>query len=234
MNSSDTNQIIRNGLWQNNPALVQMLGLCPLLAVSASVVNALAMGIATLIVLALSNLLVSLLKRHVTDAVRLPVFIMVIASCVSMIDMLMSAFSYPLYQILGIFIPLIVTNCNVLGRAEAFAAKNPPLPALLDGVMMGTGFLLVLVVLGATRELIGTGAIFNNMHLLFGETARHWTIQLFPDYQPFLFAVLPPGAFLIMGFLVAAKNKVDATLHARATQAPHAAARRVRTTGNIE
>lgn len=236
MSNANYTEIVKNGLWKNNAALVQMLGLCPLLAVSASVVNALAMGLATTLVLAFSNLVISLIRHHVSDTIRLPTFIMIIASFVTVIDLLMNAFAYEIYQILGIFIPLIVTNCNVLGRADSFASKNPPIPAFIDGAVMGAGFLFVLFVLAAIRELLGTGALFANMHLLFGDIARNWSIQVFPHYQQFLFAVLPPGAFIILGFLVAGKNSIDARIKARRpVKAPEKSGveRRVRTTGNI-
>ena len=140
-------EITTNGLWHNNPALVQLLGLCPLLAVTSTVANALGLGLATLLVLVGSNTIVSLIRNHVSDAVRLPVFVMVIASFVTCTEMLMKAYTYELYQILGIFVPLIVTNCAILGRAEGFASKNSVGLAALDGFMMGLGFLLVLVAL---------------------------------------------------------------------------------------
>ena len=146
-----------DGLWTNNPALVQVLGLCPLLAVTGSVVNALGLGIATIVVLLGSNIAVSLIRNYVSDAVRLPAFVMIIASFTTCAELLMQAYTFELYQILGIFIPLIVTNCAILGRADAFARKNPLLPAALDGLMMGLGFTIVLVLLGAMREIIGQG-----------------------------------------------------------------------------
>ncbi|RYZ81216.1 MAG: electron transport complex subunit E, partial [Moraxellaceae bacterium] len=174
----DYQDIIEKGLWKNNPALVQVLGLCPLLAVSASVVNALGLGLATLLVLTASNTAVSLIRNQIGDTIRLPAFVMIIASLVSCIELLMKAYTYELYQILGIFIPLIVTNCAVLGRAESFASKNKMLPAALDGFMMGLGFTAVLVCVGAIREILGTGSIFSNMQLLFGDIALHWKLNL--------------------------------------------------------
>lgn len=225
-----------DGLWKNNPALVQVLGLCPLLAVSGTVVNALALGLATTGVLALSNLAVSLIRNATTEAIRLPTFVMIIAAFTTCIEFLMNAFTYELYLILGIFIPLIVTNCTVLGRADAFASKHPAPTALWDGLMMGLGFTLVLVALGALRELIGTGALFANMQLLFGEMARGWKLELIPDYRGFLIAILPPGAFMLLGVLLALKNIIDARMEAAAKArkgAPTAGSKRVRTTGNI-
>ncbi|MBX9755830.1 MAG: electron transport complex subunit E, partial [Pseudomonadaceae bacterium] len=152
-------EIAINGLWRNNPGLVQLLGLCPLLGVSNSMVNALGMGIATALVLAFSNAAVALIRNQVSDAVRLPVFVMIIAALTTCIELLMQAFTYQLYQILGIFIPLITTNCIILGRAEAFAAKNSVAKASFDGLMMGAGFGLVLLALGTLRELLGTGML---------------------------------------------------------------------------
>lgn len=236
----DTNyqEITKNGLWSNNPALVQLLGLCPLLAVSGSVVNALGLGLATLLVLVCSNLSVSLIRNMVSDAIKLPVFVMIIASFTICIELLMQAFTYELYQILGIFIPLIVTNCAILGRADAYACKNPLLPSAIDGFMMGLGFLLVLVVLGGIREILGTGAIFADMQLLFGESARAWKVGVFKeDYPGFLVAILPPGAFLVTGLLIALKNSIDHWNEKRLASAKpkiiEKGAKRVRTTGVI-
>ena len=231
-------EIAVNGLWKNNPGLVQLLGLCPLLGVSNSMVNALGMGIATALVLAASNAAVALIRRQVTDAVRLPVFVMIIAALTTCIELLMQAFTYELYQILGIFIPLITTNCIILGRAEAFAAKNSVAHASFDGLMMGTGFGLVLLALGSVRELLGTGMLLSNMQLLFGAQAASWQIEVFPHYPGFLLAILPPGAFLVLGLLIAGKNHLDARASERA-KAAHlpveaAPSRRVRVTGVIE
>ncbi|OOV88122.1 electron transport complex subunit E [Oceanospirillum linum] len=208
-------EITADGLWNNNPALVQLLGLCPLLAVTGSVVNALGLGIATILVLVGSNLSVSMIRNFVPEQVRLPAFVMIIASFVTCAELLMQAFTYELYLILGIFIPLIVTNCVILGRADAFASKNPVIPAATDGFMMGIGFTVVLVLLGAMRELLGQGTLFENMQLLFGPMAANWKIVVFEDYS-FLFAILPPGAFVGMGLLIALKNIVDGHLKARA------------------
>ncbi len=236
---SDVNytEIVHNGLWKNNPALVQLLGLCPLLAVSGSVVNALGLSIATIVVLVGSNLSVSLIRNAVTDAIKLPAFVMIIASFTTCAELLMRAFTYELYQILGLFIALIVTNCAILGRADAFACKNKPLPSVIDGIMMGFGFSVVLVLVGAIRELLGNGTLFADMHLLLGEFGRGWTLQISENYPGFLVAVLPPGAFLVTGFLIALKNIIDSELQRREklrrTQETEAVSRRVRTTGNI-
>lgn len=231
-------EIAVNGLWKNNPGLVQLLGLCPLLGVSNSVVNALGMAIATALVLAASNAAVALVRNQVTDAVRLPVFVMIIAALTTCIELLMQAFTYELYQILGIFIPLITTNCIILGRAEAFAAKNSIGHAAFDGLMMGAGFGLVMIAIGAVRELLGTGGLFGNMHLLLGPIAQNWQLQLLGEHYPgFLLAILPPGAFLVLGLLIALKNLLDerAAERAKAAAAPvPASSRRVRVTGVIE
>jgi electron transport complex protein RnfE len=228
-------QITHNGLWKNNPALVQLLGLCPLLAVTASVVNALGLAIATLFVLVTSNLCVSLIRNVVTDSIRLPAFVLIIAAAVTGTELLMQAHAHELYQILGIFLPLITTNCVILGRADAFAAKNPLMPALADGVMMGLGFGLVLLVLGAIRELLGTGAVMANMDLLLGPMAKDWVFVVAPDYTGLLLAILPPGAFIITGLLIAAKNVIDARIE-RANKAQvevQTGSKRVRVTGEI-
>ena len=204
-------KIINNGLWTNNQALVALLGLCPLLAVSTSVANALGLGIATIFVLIASNTTISLLRYTIAPEIRIPVFVLLIASFVTIAELLIQSYFYDLYLILGIFVPLIVTNCAILGRAEAFASKNTWDKSLLDGLMMGIGFTLVLVVLGAMRELIGNGTLFNNAHLLFGESARDITISI-EGYQGNLLAILPPGAFIALGLLVAFKNYYDQVL----------------------
>ncbi|WP_407295779.1 electron transport complex subunit E [Stutzerimonas zhaodongensis] len=237
MSNPSYRELSVNGLWKNNPALVQLLGLCPLLGVSNSAVNALGLGLATALVLICSNIGVSLVRGVVNTAVRLPAFVMIIAALTTCIELLMQAYTYELYQILGIFIPLITTNCVILGRADGFAAKHNPLIAGFDGLLMGLGFALVLVVLGGVRELVGTGAIFANMHLLFGPMAADWQLTLFSDYRGFLLAILPPGAFIVLGLLIALKNRIDEHFaeRAKATQldAP-VQSRRVRVTGVIE
>ncbi|MET3998055.1 electron transport complex subunit E [Marinobacterium sp. MBR-109] len=232
--SVDYRKITLDGLWTNNPALVQLLGLCPLLAVTASVVNALGLGLASTLVLVSSNLTVSAFRKLVPETVRLPIFVMIIASFVTAIELLMQAFTYELYLILGIFIPLIVTNCAIMGRADAFASKNPVRASVLDGLMMGVGFTAVLILLGGMRELLGTGALFSDMHLLFGEAARNWKWLIFEDYPGFLFAILPPGAFVGLGLLIALKNIIDARLEERRKQQTPktlTGSKRVRVTG---
>ena len=206
---SSTSEITRNGLWSNNVALVQLLGLCPLLAVTSTVVNGIGLGIATLITLVLSNTIVSLIRGFVRKEVRLPVFVLIIASVVTIIELAMKALFYDLYLVLGIFIPLIVTNCAIIGRAEGFASRNPVGPSALDGLMMGTGFLVVLALLGGLREIIGFGTLFANAELMFGDGAQSLTVVLNQDYPGFLLAVLPPGAFFGLAILIVAKNWLD-------------------------
>nr|MBV6629838.1 electron transport complex subunit E [Oceanococcus sp. HetDA_MAG_MS8] len=201
------NEVWRRGLWSSNPALVQLLGLCPLLAVSNTVINGLGLGLATIATLVISNLSVSLLRKHIAPNVRIPVYVLIIAAIVSSLDMLMNAWLHALYLKLGIFIPLIVTNCAIIGRAEAFAARNPPLVAAVDGLAMGTGFSAALIALGALREVLGRGQLFGGAELLFGPAASDWTIEF--SSQGWLLMSLPPGAFLGLALLVAAKNAWD-------------------------
>lgn len=201
--------IIYEGLWKNNAGLVQLLGLCPLLAVTGTLINGLGLGIATTLILISSNVTVSLIRNVVPNEVRLPIYVLIIASFVTAVEMLMKAFYYDLYLVLGIFIPLIVTNCAVIGRAEAFASKNPVDRAFVDGLMMGLGFTLVLVALGGFRELLGYGTLFSQIELMFGDNAKWMEIQLFEDYRGFLLAILSPGAFFGLGLLVALKNWID-------------------------
>jgi len=231
----ETRHILHQGLWQSNPALVQLLGLCPLLAVTNSVANALGLAIVTTLVLVASNALVSLTRNKVNKDVRLPTFVMIIAALVTVAELLMQALTYELYQILGIFIPLIVTNCAILGRAEAYACKNPLALSILDGLAMGVGFSLVLVLLGAMREVLGQGTLFTDMHLLFGESARLWELTIIDDYRGFLFAILPPGAFIGMGLLIAMKNVIDhrQAMSQLSLDEPSSKSRRVRVTGII-
>ena len=209
MSDTNYNEISKNGLWNNNVALVQLLGLCPLLAVTGTVINGLGLGLATLLTLVLSNAVVSLIRHWVRPEVRVPVFVLIIASVVTAIELSMNAWLYELYTVLGIFIPLIVTNCGILARAEAFASKNSVLPSMLDGLMMGLGFTFVLVALGAIREILGYGTLFSNAHLMFGDIARNWTWVFVEDYSGFLLAILPPGAFIGMGLIIALKNVID-------------------------
>ncbi len=227
---SEHKKLLKNGMWDNNPALVQLLGLCPLLAVSSTVTNALGLGIATLLVLVGSNVTVSLIRNYVPKEIRIPVFVMIIASLVTCVQLLMNAYAYGLYLSLGIFIPLIVTNCIIIGRAEAYASKNDPLPAALDGFWMGMGMTTVLVVLGAMREIIGNGTLFDGADLLLGEWASALRIQLFQFDSSFLLALLPPGAFIGVGLLIALKNVIDTQLKARQPKLEKPAIERARVT----
>lgn len=197
------------GLWKNNPGIVQLLGLCPLLAVTNSVTNALGLAIATLFVLVASNTLVSLVRHHVPQAIRIPIFVMIIASLVTCVQLLMNAFTYELYLSLGIFIPLIVTNCIIIGRAEAFASKNSVKHAAFDGLMMGLGFSAVLLTLGAIREILAQGTLLDGIETLLGGWAASLTVTLYHTDTSFLLAALPPGAFIVMGLIIALKNAID-------------------------
>jgi len=198
--------IARDGLWNNNAVFSQMLGLCPLLAVSNTMINALGLGIATIMVLIVSNMSVSLIRNIVRPEIRLPVFVVIIASAVTAIELVMHAWFHELYLVLGIFIPLIVTNCAIIARAEAFASKNTLGKSFFDGLMTGLGFALVLLALGTVRELIGMGTLLSNAHIMFGDGMQWLTVEVFSNYDGFLLAILPPGAFIGLAFLLAARN----------------------------
>lgn len=198
--------ILRQGLIDRNPGFVQLLGLCPLLAVSTSVASALGLGLATIAVLMTSNAIAAVAGPRVPREVRLAVFVMVIAAAVTSVELAMAAWWPGLHAALGIFLPLIVTNCLVLARAESFASREPVHRALLDGLAMGLGFLLVLVALGASRELIGHGSLGANLDLLFGERFAGSGWQVFPATHGWLLALLPPGAFILLGLMLALGN----------------------------
>ncbi|MDF0535933.1 electron transport complex subunit E [Shewanella yunxiaonensis] len=208
-------EIAWQGLWKNNPGLVQLLGLCPLLAVTATITNAIGLGVATMAVLVGSNVLVSLVRDFVPKEIRIPVFVMIIAALVTAVQLLINAYAYGLYLSLGIFLPLIVTNCVIIGRAEAFASRNNPLKAAFDGLMMGSGFTLVLMVLGAIREILGQGTLFDGADQLLGAWATNLRIEVWHVNTSFLLAMLPPGAFFGVGLLIALKNVIDRKLAAR-------------------
>ena len=213
--------IIWNSLWKQNPGLVQLLGLCPLLAMSNSVVNAAGLGLATILVMALSSYAVALLRSFIPYEIRIPVFILIIAALVTVVDFAMNAWLHDFYLVLGIFIPLIVTNCIVLARVEAFAAKNTAAASALDGAMMGLGLTLVLVALGRIRELIGQGSLFSGIEMII-PSAQAW--QILPeDYPGFLVAILPPGAFFVLGFLIAGRNWIEARAARRSSTKLHPA-----------
>lgn len=203
----DSHRLIwRQGLWRNNPGLVQLLGLCPLLAVTNTAVNGLGLGLATLFVLVSSNLAVSLLRGSLVPEIRIPAFVLIIATIVTVVDLGLQAWLHELSRTLGIFVPLIVTNCTILARAEAFASRQQPLAAVHDGLAQGVGFGLVLLSLGALREIIGQGTLLADAGLLLGDWADVLTIRLMPDGYGLLLALLPPGAFIGLGLLVALRQ----------------------------
>ncbi|AHK21271.1 elongation factor G [Yersinia similis] len=212
---SEAKNLLAQGLWKNNSALVQLLGLCPLLAVSSTATNALGLGLATTLVLVCTNTAVSALRRWMPSEIRIPIYVMIIASVVSTVQMLINAYAFGLYQSLGIFIPLIVTNCIVIGRAEAYAAKNPVGLSALDGFAMGMGATCALFILGALREILGNGTLFDGADMLLGSWAKVLRIDILHLDTPFLLAMLPPGAFIGLGLLLAGKYVIDEKMKAR-------------------
>ena len=224
MTATEFRSLFQNGLSKQNTGLVQLLGLCPLLAISNSLVNALALGLATMLVMVFSSGAVSSVRNFVPHEIRIPVFVLIIAALVTVIDLAIHAYVHRLYLVLGIFIPLITTNCIVLARADAFASKNHPLHSMVDAFAMGLGLTLVLVVLGSMRELVGQGTLLSGINLVFGEEAKHFVLHVLPDYQGFLLAILPPGAFISLGLLIAAHNWNKARAEQRAHSAHLAAA----------
>ena len=200
--------ILSNGIWENQ-GLVQFLGLCPLIAVSDSVVKALGLSLATMFVLLFSNVTVSLIKKRVSGIVKIPIFIIIIATFTTSIELLMKVFTYELYMLLGIFVPLIVVNGLILNRAEIFACKNNVIKSAFDGLIVGIGFSSVLIALSAVREILSVGKIFVNMNLLFGSAAVDWNITIFSEGYSFLLFMLPPGAFILLGLLIALKNLIN-------------------------
>jgi electron transport complex protein RnfE len=209
-------RIAKDGIWDNNVVFSQMLALCPTLAVTGSATNGLGMGLATTAVLLASNTLISAVRRLVSDEVRIPVYIVLIATLVTLVDMGLNAWAHELYKVLGLFIALIVVNCAILGRAESFASKSPVLHSAADGLMMGLGFTAALVAIGGVREILGSGTLFANAHLLLGEHFAFLELTLIPGYRGYLMMILPPGGFLAVGFLLAAKRLLDRRLAARA------------------
>ena len=207
--SNDYKRIMRDGIWDKNVVFSQMLALCPLLAVTSTATNGLGMGLASLVVMVLSGLAISVLRGIITHEVRIPVFVLIIATIVTLVDMNMNAWLHDLHKVLGLFVPLIVTNCAILGRGESFAFRNPVLPSIVDSLMMGLGFTLALVLLGAMREIIGSGTLCANAPLLLGDAFSFLELTLIPDYRGFLLMILPPGGFLALGFLLAAKRVID-------------------------
>lgn len=212
---SQVNDVVVQGLWKNNSALVQLLGLCPLLAVTSTATNALGLGLATTLVLTLTNTAISALRRWLPAEVRIPIYVMIIASVVSAVQMLINAYAFGLYQSLGIFIPLIVTNCIVIGRAEAFAARNSVAISALDGFAIGLGATSAMFVLGSMREILGNGTLFDGADALLGSWARSLRIEIFHTDTPFLLAMLPPGAFIGLGLMLALKYVIDEKMKTR-------------------
>jgi len=210
--------IAGNGIWKQNTSIAQILGLCPLLAVTTNAVNGIMLSLATILVMAISNFAVASLRNFIPHEIRIPVFILIVAALVTVVDLLFNANLHELYLVLGIFIPLIVTNCIVLARVEAFAAKNPPLQSTFDGIFMGVGMLWTLALLGAMRELLGSGTLFGGIDMVFPGLQP---IHLLPENYPgFLLAMLPPGAFILLGCMIAWKNWMDARAAARAQRKP--------------
>jgi len=207
--SADYGRIFKDGLWENNGVLCQMLGMCPTMAMTTSATNGLGMGLATLVVMATSNLLIAALRGYITQQVRIPVFILIIAAMVTVVALGMNAYMHELYKVLGLFIPLIVSNCLPLGRAEVFAAKEPVLPSFCDGLAMGLGFTAALTVIGAMREIVGSGTLFADASLLLGPAFKFMELRLLPHDTGILVAVLPPGGFLATGLLLACKRLLD-------------------------
>ena len=218
-------QVWIDGLWRQNTGLVVLLGLCPLLAVTNTVINGIGLGLATTLTLVASNLAVSLARRSLRPEIRIPAYVVIIASVVTTIQLLMQAWFHDLYRVLGIFIPLIVTNCAIIGRAEAFASRNRPVPAMVDGLATGLGFLLALVALGALREVAGRGTLFSEAKLMFGALGESLELTLVPGHPGFLLALLPPGAFIGLGLLVAGRNWLNARLSAGRAEVAAAAPR---------
>lgn len=207
--ASSYSKIARDGLWDNNGVLVMILGMCPTMAMTTSATNGLGMGLATALVMAASNFLVALFRGYITQEVRIPVYILIVAAMVTLVDLVTNAWMHELHQVLGLFIPLIVSNCLPLARLEAFAAKEPVLPSLADGVFMGIGFTLSLTAIGAFREVIGSGTLFADAHLLLGPAFRFLEMRVMPPDTGVLVMILPPGGFLATGLLIAGKRMID-------------------------
>lgn len=202
-------EIFRDGLWRQNVTFTQMLALCPLMAVTSTATNGLGMGLASTAVLVLSNAIVAAIRNLVSPSVRIPTFIVLIATLVTLVDMSLNAWLHDLHKVLGLFIALIVVNCAILGRAEAFASRQPIIASIADGVAMGLGFTGALIVLGATREILGSGTLFANASLLLGQSFSFLELTLIPNYKGFLMMILPPGGFLALGFLMALQKHLE-------------------------
>jgi len=207
--SAHYSRIIRDGLWDNNGVLAMLLGMCPSMAMTTSATNGLGMGLATAVVMAASSLLVAFFRNHITQEIRIPVYILIVAAMVTLVDLSMNAWMHELYKVLGLFIPLIVSNCLPLARLEAFAAREPVQPALVDGMAMGLGFTLALTAIGAVREVLGAGTLFADASLLLGPAFAGMEIRVLPESTNVLMMILPPGGFLVTGLLVVAKRMLD-------------------------
>ncbi len=209
MMATSYNRIVKDGLWDNNGVFSMLLGMCPTMAMTTSATNGLGMGLATAVVMAASNLLVALFRKYITQEVRIPVYILIVAAMVTLVDLVMNAWMHELYKVLGLFIPLIVSNCLPLARLEAFAAKEPVLPALVDGISMGIGFTLALTVIGSVREIAGSGTLFADASLLLGPAFTFMEMRVLPENMGVLMMILPPGGFLATGLLVVVKRMID-------------------------
>ncbi len=207
--ATDYQRIVKDGLWDNNGVLCMLLGMCPTMAMTTSATNGLGMGLATAVVMAASNLLVALFRDRITQEVRIPVYILIVAAMVTLVDLTMNAWMHELYKVLGLFIALIVSNCLPLARLEAFASKEPVLNSLLDGIFMGLGFTISLTVIGAVREIIGSGTLFADASLLLGPAFKFLEMRILPEDTGVLVMILPPGGFLVAGLLVVAKRILD-------------------------
>lgn len=231
--STSYRTIARNGIWDNNVVFGQLLALCPLLAVTGTATNGLGMGLASTAVMVGSGFAVSILRKVITPEIRIPAFVLLIACLVTVVDMALNAWLHDLHKVLGLFIPLIVTNCAILGRAEAFASRQTPMAAGFDGLMMGLGFTLALVVLGAVREILGSGTLFANASLLLGSNFAFLERTIIPDYQGFLLLILPPGGFLVLGFLLALKALVDSRSRTGSQQAENPQVEKIFTAAGV-
>ena len=201
--------IARDGLWDNNGVFAMLLGMCPTMAMTTTATNGLGMGLATAVVMAASSLLVATFRNQITQEVRIPVYILIVAAMVTLVDLCMNAWMHELYKVLGLFIPLIVSNCLPLAHLEAFAAKEPVLPSFLDGLFMGIGFTMALTVIGAVREVFGAGTLFADASLLMGPAFKFMEMRVMSADMGVLMMILPPGGFLVTGFLVVGKRMLD-------------------------
>lgn len=219
-----TKEIIRNGLWDQNVVFSQILGMCPTMALTSSATNGLGMGLATTAVLVVANMAVSSIRSVVTEQVRIPVFIVIIATIVTLVDLGLNAWLHDLHKVLGLYIPLIVANCAILGRSEAFACKHGIIPSALDGLFMGLGFTFALTSIGIVREIIGSGTVFSQASLLLGPHFAFLETHVIPNYGGTLMMILPPGGFLTLGLLLAVRRKLELARSSTGTPAPAVAA----------